>query len=110
MQADLAAINPPRRSPEALEAAIGIRYLCRRQMVGRSQEVRHRILIPAFGGSNPPAPANCFKELNTIRRLSHVANCCNMNPRIFNGFQWITARPCDIVATWNRPDRWRDVS
>jgi hypothetical protein len=29
--------------------------------VGRSQVVRHRILIPAYGGSNPPAPANSFK-------------------------------------------------
>src|ERR1051325_8136159 len=31
--------------------------------LGRSQVVRHRILIPAYGGSNPPAPANFF---NTI--------------------------------------------
>ena len=26
--------------------------------LGRRQVVRHRILIPAFGGSNPPAPAS----------------------------------------------------
>ena len=28
------------------------------RVVGRRQVVRHRILIPAFGGSIPPAPAN----------------------------------------------------
>ena len=30
--------------------------------MGRRQVVRHRILVPAFGGSNPPAPANCIEE------------------------------------------------
>jgi hypothetical protein len=35
-------------------------------MVGRSQEVRHRILIPAFPGSNPGAPANLINRI--IRR------------------------------------------
>ena len=28
--------------------------------MGRRQVARHRVLVPAFGGSNPPDPANLF--------------------------------------------------
>src|SRR5439155_13000289 len=39
-------------------------YLCSgTAILGRSQVVRHRILIPAFGGSNPPAPASLYSAL-----------------------------------------------
>ena len=36
---------------------VGVSNMVRRAL-GRSQVVRQRILIPPFGGSNPPAPAN----------------------------------------------------
>ena len=36
--------------------------------MGRSQVVRHRILVPAFGGSNPPAPANLIATGAAFRK------------------------------------------
>ena len=34
--------------------------------------LRHRILIPAFGGSSPPAPARIFKELECFPVITGV--------------------------------------
>jgi hypothetical protein len=40
-------------------------------LLGRRQAVRHRILIPAFGGSIPPAPASLQAADEVIRQRVH---------------------------------------
>ena len=43
--------------------------------MGRRQVVRHRILVPAFGGSNPPAPAFFIQsQIKKIKIASFVFN------------------------------------
>ena len=33
-----------------------------KKQMGRRQAVRHKILVLAYGGSNPPAPANTYED------------------------------------------------
>ena len=54
LDADMARVSPAVLLPGGRLAV----NLPRR--LGRSQGVRQRILIPRYGGSNPPAPASCM--------------------------------------------------
>jgi hypothetical protein len=59
--------------------------------LGRSQVVRQRILIPPSGGSNPPAPATVYKDLDSLHvnlgsRMS--APCRHGNQFFVGGAFW----------------------
>jgi hypothetical protein len=62
-------INFARQMLQDAPAPIMVRQLW--QVLGRSQAVRQRILIPPCGGSNPPAPATYCNERIPIFEYEH---------------------------------------
>ena len=50
--------------------------------MGRRQVVRHRILVPAFGGSNPPAPARFYMFKNSNIMEDFIIFSGNSNPEL----------------------------
>src|SRR5580700_3254888 len=84
--------------------------------VGRSQVVRHRILIPANGGSNPPAPARFLRDISITHEFEAVAEASfslsqarHMKPSISAGFRGVTpARPPALQTAIEELVTWID--
>ena len=51
---------------------LGSKTPSKKSIVGRRQAVSHRFLVPACGGSNPPAP---------VHPAFHSISCMLLNPR-----------------------------
>jgi hypothetical protein len=91
--------------------------------MGRSQVVRQRILIPPYGGSNPPAPANNFNGLEQRRPSTTVIGVlpgyhagedgsCDMGTLIDGsapqGKETTTRQRHDRGEPWSAPARAHD--
>jgi hypothetical protein len=48
-------------SKDPLPTVFVLLYALKQHAMGRRQVVRHRLLMPAFAGSNPAAPAKFFE-------------------------------------------------
>jgi ribose-phosphate pyrophosphokinase len=67
--------------------------------MGRRQAVRHRILVPAFGGSNPPAPAK--KVIMTKKPFFYLITGVLMNELIIfsgNSNPEFAKKVCDYLG------------
>jgi hypothetical protein len=96
------ALNTPRESSWPLiESALdGIVRPQPLVILGRSQAVRQRILIPPCGGSNPPAPASMSLERLNYFSISRFALsglsecvCCPHSETLSGPDQWGTDGP-----------------